>query len=66
MVNVWSNVCCVCSKCFKYCGNMSNMWLHLSTVHSSQFASMEKEENVTDMGVQQQRPAMFEVQRPIT
>jgi len=35
--------CCVCSKQFKYCGNTSNMRLHLSATHPNDFASMEKE-----------------------
>jgi len=73
--------CCVCSKQFKYCGNTSNMQLHLSTAHPSDFASMEKEaclnlskkgasksshSEAMDTGVQQQLPAMSEAQKPLT
>ena len=38
-------MCCICTKRFKYCGNMSNMHLHLSSAHPAEFALMEKEEN---------------------
>ena len=40
--------CRVCSKRFKYCGNTSNMRLHLNTVHPNDFSTMEKEESKAD------------------
>ena len=39
--------CRVCTKRFKYCGNTSNMRLHLSSARSTEFAVMEKEENAS-------------------
>ena len=71
--------CAVCSKWFKYCGNTSNMWLHLSNAHPNDFALMEKEAssvkkktlsnsnrgNTTGVGVQQQFPVLFEGQKPL-
>ena len=49
--------CRVCSKRFKYCGNTSNMWLHLSTVHPNDFATMEKEESKADSSSSKRKAA---------
>ena len=54
--------CCVCSKRFKYCGNTSNMRLHLSTAHPSDFASMEKEEKEACLDLSKKRCQQIELQ----
>ena len=54
--------CCVCSKRFKYCGNMPNMRLHLSTMHPSDFASMEKEEKEACLDLSKKRCQQIELQ----
>ena len=49
--------CRVCSKRFKYCGNTSNMRLHLNTVHPNDFATMEKEESEADSSSSKRKAA---------
>ena len=42
---MWKEVTCkLCQRKFKYCGNTSNMCLHLQTSHPTQFACMECDE----------------------
>jgi len=65
-------ICGGCRKWFKYNGNTSNVRSHLSSVHPSDFAVMEKEENSTkrpristtikskNILVENQLPALFE------
>ena len=39
--------CRVCNKRFKYCGNTSNIWLHLNIAHPSDFTQEENEASST-------------------
>ena len=68
-------ICSCCRKRFKYNGNTSNMRSHLNTVHPSDFAAMEKEDNAGCSGlssstvkskrtpVENHLPALFEARR---
>ena len=69
--------CGRCKKRFKYNGNTSNMRSHLSAVHPSDFAAMEKEDNSRNRPristikskstpVENQLPALFEARQPLS
>ena len=71
-------ICRRCKKQFKYNGNTSNMHSHLNTVHPSDFAAMEKEDNarcsrpslstvkLKRTPVENQLPALFEARPPLS